>query len=512
MKNLTIKLKEVYLPYLLVSVGSILFYYLFRWLFDIKLGVLPLKDELLNLFIPMAVPWIPVLIWLRKRINILRISDKHFGYLFIMAWSIAIPIIVSQSYLEKASFDLITVNKVSEINNHPDEKYFVINSFRINSTNVPAYTTNRTTGRNNDKLNFYLYLACPFENSKNVWYGIKYRDYISNRQSDKRKNSEFQDFMADAEKEFKKYDFQKVTYFERLHHNDDRDGYIEAIRKQNPNVIKSEQTILIPQTTIFSKRMGNTFMWILGTFGIGQFVLLLMITIPKIDESILSDFKNKKPHKDEELRFFLQSIDIRGHNQVIAVLLLLNTAVFLAMTISGINIISPTPQELLEIGGIRRQEVMNGEYWRLITSFFIHAGLMHLLMNMAGLWMSGLFLKNILNRGKLLLSYFFSGILSGITSIYWHENMVAVGASGAIFGLFGLMLAFSVFKVYPKETRRFALAILGFLGGGSLLYGLFGGIDNAAHIGGLFSGFVLGVVFILMDKKGVKERTQTTVL
>lgn len=505
MKNIEIKLKEVYLPFLIVSIGTIIFYNLFRWTFDIKLGVLPLKEDLLNFWIPFALPWIPILIWLRRRNRILNVKGKrnngHFLYQFAMAGAIAVPIIVSQTYIEKASFDLVSITNAYETKSQSDEKYFDISSFRVDKNASLPYVTARTSGRNNDNLNFYLYLACPFENSDNVWYGVEYSKNLSNRISDDKKDTEYRSFLEKSEKEFDTYNFQNAKYFEKLGYSDDRDGFIEAIKEKNPNIKESEQIILVPKSDVFEQRLGNTFPWIFGSFGIGAFVLLLMVVIPKIDEKELRDFKKDKPLKEDDLKDILEFLDPRGPNKATAILLLLNILVFVVMIFSGLNIISPTPKELLEIGGNRRFEVMNGEYWRLFTSVFIHGGLLHLFMNLFGLGLGASLLEGILGRTQLLLSFIVCGILASLTSIYWHENTVSVGASGAIFGLYGFILAFTVFKIYPNHMRGLTWMLLGLYAGVSLLFGFLGGIDNAAHIGGLISGFVIGGILILIEKE-----------
>ena len=505
MKNIGIKLKEVYLPFLIVSIGTILFYNLFRWTFDIKLGVLPLKEDLLNFWIPFALPWIPILIWLRRRNRILNVRGKrdngHFLYQFAMAGAIAVPIIVSQDYIEKASFNLMSIDNVFDTENHSNEKYFEINSFSIGKNASLPYVTARTSGRNNDNLNFYLYLACPFENTDNIWYGVEYSKNLSNRISDDKKDIEYRSFLEKSEKEFDTYDFQNVKYFEKLGYSDDRNGFIEAIKEGNPNVNESEQIILVPKSEVFEERLGNTFPWIFGSFGIGALVLLLMVVIPKIDEKELSDFKKDKPLKEDDLKDILEFLDPRGQNKVTAILLLLNIAVFVVMIFLGLNIVSPTPKELLEIGGNRRFEVMNGEYWRLLTSIFIHGGLMHLFMNLFGLGLGASLLEGVLGRTKLFVSFVLCGILASTASIYWHENTVSVGASGAIFGLYGLILAFTAFKIYPNYMRGMTWMLLGLYAGVSLLFGFLGGIDNAAHFGGLISGVILGGILILIEKE-----------
>lgn len=498
-------MKEVYLPFLIVSIGTILFYNLFRWTFDVKLGLLPLKEDLLDFWIPFFLPWIPVLIWLRRRIRILNIRGKrdngYFGYQFAMVASIAVPMVVSQSYIEKVSFDLVSISNVNEIKNQINEKYFDINSFLVDKETGLPYMTARTSGRNNENLIFYLYLACPIENSDNVWYGVEYSKKLSNFISDDKKDTEYRVFLEKSEREFDTFDFQKAKYFKKLGSSDDRDGFIEAIKGRYPNVNESEQIILVPKSDDFEDRIGDTFFWIFGSFGIGAFVLFFMVIIPKIDENELKDFKEDKPLYGDGLSDVLEFLDPRGSKKITAILLLLNIAVFVVMVFSGLNAVSPTPQELLEIGGNRRLEVLDGEYWRLFVSIFIHGGLMHLLMNLFGLAIGASLLEGILSRTQLIISFIVCGIISSFASVFWHENSVSVGASGAIFGLYGLILAFTLFKIYPNYMRGTTWMLLGVYAGVSMLFGFLGGIDNAAHFGGLVSGFVFGGILILTDKE-----------
>ncbi|WP_225034798.1 rhomboid family intramembrane serine protease [Winogradskyella sp. SM1960] len=509
MNTIKTKIKDVYVPFLIVSIGTILFYNIFRWTLDIKLGILPLKENLLNFWIPFALPCIPILIWLRRRIRILNVRGKtdngYFAYQFAMAVAIAVPLIISQHYIEKNSFDLNEIPSISKVKELKNEKYFKINSFDIDHNSSLPYVTARTSGRNNDNLNFYLYLACPFKETSSIWYGVEYKKNLSNRINEQRKKSEYRTFLNTSEQEFKTYNFHDVEYFERLGYSDDRDGFIEAIQKRNANLNEKEQIILVPKKDVFEERLGNSFSWIFGSFGIGALALLVMVVIPKIDEKELNDFKKNKPLKEDHLKDLISLLNPIGENKATAILLLLNIIVFLIMTFNGLNIVSPTPRELLEIGGNRRFEVMNGEYWRLFSSLFIHGGLLHLFMNLIGLGLGSSLLEKALGSLKLIIIYIGCGTLASLASIYWHENTVSVGASGAIFGLYGLILAFTVFKIYPDYMRGMTWMLLGLYAGVSLLFGFLGGIDNAAHFGGLISGFVIGGILILIDKDELKK-------
>lgn len=472
---------------------------------DIKLGILPLKKDLLNYWIPVAFPWIAIAICLRRRLRILGVAGKndngHFFYQLIIAAAIAIPIVISQHYIEIASFDLIEVNTALESEDFPNEKYFHIKSFAVEKKASLSYVTARASGRNNEDLTFYQYYSCPFQNTNFSWYGIDYQKRVSNRISDAKKDSLYGDFQKKSARNFKSYDFQKLEYFEKLSYSDQQDGFLNAITAAEKKTHQKEQVILIPKTENFDERLGNMLPWFLGSFGIGSLLILAMVLIPKIDHRVLSELKANKPLEDDDLRDFLELFNIRGPNQATAILLLLNIVAFIIMTLSGISIFAPTGQELMEVGALRRSEVMDGEYWRLITSVFIHSGLMHLLMNLFALGLAAILLESTVGKTKLILSFLICGIVASCASIYWHESTISVGASGAIFGLYGLILAFTVFNIYSDDTKRLTGTLLLLIGGGSLLLGIFGGIDNAAHLGGLACGTVIGMTFILIEKE-----------
>lgn len=510
MDDIKTKLREVYLPFLLVAIGTILFYNLFRWTFDNKLGMLPLKADLLNFWIPFFFPWVPVSIWLKRRVRVLNVNRKrdngYFFYQFAMVVAIAAPTMISQNYIEKGLYELQELADVKEVIGYENEKYFDIDWFRVDEDASLPYITARTTGKNNDNLNFYLYMSCPFNEVPNVWYGVEFKKRISNLISQDKKEAEYRSFIINSEQEFKRYKFQRVRYFEKLGYSDARDGFLEAIEQASPSVDKQEQIILVPHKEDFEQRLGNTFPWIFGSFGIGAFVIFLMVAIPKINKGGLRALQKDTPLGDDDLTFVMEFFDPRGPHKVTAILLLLNALVFVVMIISGANFMSPTPQELLEIGGNRRPEVMAGEYWRLLTAVFIHGGAMHLLMNLFGLWLGASLLEEVLGRTKLFVSYIVCGILASIASIYWHENTVSVGASGAIFGLYGVILAFTIFKIYPDYTRGNNWVLLGLYAGVSLLFGFMGGIDNAAHFGGLISGFLIGWVLVLAEREELTRK------
>jgi rhomboid protease GluP len=149
----------------------------------------------------------------------------------------------------------------------------------------------------------------------------------------------------------------------------------------------------------------------------------------------------------------------------------------------------------------------DGEWWRLLTSMFMHYGILHLLFNMWALFQAGHFLEKLLGRWLYALTYLGSGLAGGFTSIAWHGDKVwSAGASGAVFGVYGAILGYmlrekqslpsGIYKPMMKSTLIFA--------GYNIIYGLRAGVDNSAHVGGMLGGLVLGWLLALPVDREVR--------
>ncbi|MEM6686772.1 MAG: rhomboid family intramembrane serine protease, partial [Bacteroidota bacterium] len=330
---------------------------------------------------------------------------------------------------------------------------------------------------------------------------------LYNNMTDAERNIAYKTFLNISQRKFEKYNFRDMYYLERLGHSDDRDGFLNAIKDNYPEKKRSDQIILIPKKNAFQDRFQASIGWIFGVFAISCSIIFLMIAIPKIDDTAYKRFQKKQPLKEDSLKDLYQFLDPRGAFKGTSILILANIIVFIGMVIAGFNIISPTPQELLEIGGNRRPEVLNGEYWRLFTATFIHGGVAHLIFNLVGIGLGGVFLERIVGSLRLLCIYIVCGVLASIASVYWHENTISVGASGAIFGLYGALLSFLIFNIIPKYDQTYIWRFLGIFGGISLLFGLLSsGTDNAGHFGGLISGFFVGMLLIAWNRKKLEEK------
>jgi rhomboid protease GluP len=175
----------------------------------------------------------------------------------------------------------------------------------------------------------------------------------------------------------------------------------------------------------------------------------------------------------------------------------INLIIFILMILSGVNVFLPDNESLLLWGANFRPATLDGQWWRLLTSCFLHIGILHLAMNLYALVYIGLMLEPRLGKTRFLSAYLLSGIGGSAASLFWHDLTISAGASGAIFGMYGVFLAMLTTNLIEKAARQTMLTSVVIFVGYNLVTGIRGGIDNAAHIGGLVTGIVAGYFFYI---------------
>ncbi len=180
-----------------------------------------------------------------------------------------------------------------------------------------------------------------------------------------------------------------------------------------------------------------------------------------------------------------------------SILIGLNVFVFLAMLVSGLSPINPTAEQVLHWGANFGPFTESGQWWRLLTACFLHFGIIHIGFNMYVLYQVGYFTERLFGGVRYLALYLIAGVGGNIIGLYLHPNVVAAGASGAIFGVYGGLLAYLLRYrgvVNRQAAQAISRSVFIFLG-----YNLFFGLadrhtDLTAHIGGLVTGFLVGIV------------------
>jgi rhomboid protease GluP len=180
-------------------------------------------------------------------------------------------------------------------------------------------------------------------------------------------------------------------------------------------------------------------------------------------------------------------------------------------------------QDLFAILALDKGAVADGEYWRLLTVTLVHGNLLHLLFNMYALFIVGPLVEQLYGSLRMVLFYLLTAAAGSVASFVFGSDVPSVGASGAVFGLFGVVVA-AGFAHNPVVDRRSRMLItnLAPLIVINLAFGfLFPGIDNAAHVGGLLAGLWLGYLFVpenvptlarMWQGAGATDRRVTSVL
>lgn len=197
-----------------------------------------------------------------------------------------------------------------------------------------------------------------------------------------------------------------------------------------------------------------------------------------------------------EAEAFTQALtQFPGRGLVTPALVAANLIVFGLTVGAGAGLLEPHGEVLVRWGSNYGPLTLQGEWWRLGSSMFLHFGLVHVLLNMWALWSMGALTEKLFGSGRYLLLYLFSGLTGSLASVLWNNHVNSAGASGAIFGVIGGLLAFMInpatrVPASVANAQRNSAAVFVFY---NLVNGFsHQGIDNACHIGGLVGGFAMG--------------------
>lgn len=244
-----------------------------------------------------------------------------------------------------------------------------------------------------------------------------------------------------------------------------------------------------------------------------QLGLLITAVVPShsTSEIVLPEVPPPKPTKAEVVRqeaaAFNRTLKEITPRVVIAWWLLgANVLVFILMTLFGVDFFDPSGADLLRWGAEYGPRTSSGESWRLFTSMFVHIGILHLAFNMIVLMYVAPTLERMFGHIGFLLTYLIAGLAGSWWAFFYNPMQIHAGASGAIFGLYGALLAQLLLnrKVIPPHVlanlRNYVLFFIAY----NLVQSLRPNISLAAHVGGLVGGFFCG--FALATRFGPHAR------
>ena len=192
-----------------------------------------------------------------------------------------------------------------------------------------------------------------------------------------------------------------------------------------------------------------------------------------------------KPQGAQRVTQSVRRVSFEGGGAIVTkTLIAINVAVWLAMLATGASISDPSGT-IFEKGALFGPFVAQGDWWRLVTAMFLHASLLHIGFNMAALWWVGAPLEQRIGRGRFLLVYFVSGLAGSAGALFQAPLSPTVGASGAIFGLFGAILVLERMGSYVLGGSVLGLILINLV-----ISFTIPGISWGGHVGGLIGGML----------------------
>lgn len=214
-------------------------------------------------------------------------------------------------------------------------------------------------------------------------------------------------------------------------------------------------------------------------------------------ENLAPRFERRDRSADTPQEFVQALAALTPRIVVTPTLVFLNLAIFAALVANGESLFAPETATLLEWGGNTGLRTLAGEWWRLAACLFLHGGIIHLSLNCYVLWVAGNVVERLVGSMSFAALYLASGLIGSLASLAWSPFSVSVGASGAIFGVWGALLGYAMRQRDPTTLRglmRLRNLALVFVVANVLVGMTQDRVDVAAHIGGLLAGIACGLL------------------
>jgi membrane associated rhomboid family serine protease len=181
-----------------------------------------------------------------------------------------------------------------------------------------------------------------------------------------------------------------------------------------------------------------------------------------------------------------------------------NIFIFILMSFAGGSMNDPT---LMAFGVKSNPRIVMGQWWRFVTPIFLHIGPLHIFFNSYALWVVGPQVEKLYGGARFVILYVLTGVAGVAASYFYHPDIQSAGASGAIFGLFGVLLVFGIRhrnEIPPFFKRAVGTGVLPVILINLVIGFSIKVVDNSAHIGGLLAGAALAAI-IPFQRPGEEE-------
>ena len=493
----------MYLPVIGIAFAMLVGYSLLNWLLIARTNLVPLSDNVVDYWLPAGASWVLVLVFVQPMFRLFKADVRgNLGGLYhvVAVAVIAIPTVIAQGYIRTATGDVARVKDVRDVAAMPVTKYYIADSACVSYSGAVAAPVLSTTGRYNDTVVVDLYALEPLcgsgvpSVSNGVWIGLTEHTSFSSSLGTAERRAALSAFGERADAHFRAEDVRSYRFYSRVGRSADAKGFAAALRRATPPIDEAAVIVLIPHKEPFERRSGDRLPWTFGSLAIGAAAWLALVMLRPLKAKKMAEWDSLRATKNPRNLGALALIVPGRESYGLPILIDVNVTVFVAMVLAGLGFLSFDADDLIRWGGNYGPALHGWGVLRLVSSQFVHSGLMHLANNLYGLLFAGIFLLPIAGNQGLIASYLVCGLGGSIASATVHPATVSVGASGAIFGLFGALLTLLLLRdERVAGVRGFLLTNAGVFVALNLLLGSVSrGVDNAAHIGGLATGILVG--------------------
>lgn len=477
------RIKTFFLPFMVALVLFTALYSLLNWWLFNHLAIFPVEEEVLDNTLPLILAFVPAWYWVWPRIALLDIRNEKSDVLYylVVYMGLVLPVILTQYYIRNEKKTLAQLQTMAEISQQSADAYQV-KQWYVGKQYASVWTQVSIEGKHSNLFVFNMYVTAPVFNTAGdtltgkslAWYGAKYRTSMANRLSDEEKNARCADFFRSSWQLFQETAVYNCTYLERQGHTSERAGFLRAVY-QNTRYHSNTAILLLPMTQPFSARAGNSLWWLLITLLLFPGIWLILCL--------------KTPLREPEGKPVIALAQRRNPVTAILCWLIGSTLLIAGVSHSG-------PGELTYWGAVSRPLLAHGQWWRLLTSLFLNIAPL-LGLYAAVLYLAGYILEPVIRGKRFLFAWLLSGIAGSLLSGIVYPDRLSFGASGAILGIWGVMLMFILRKKFSQDVGvilLYVMAVAGLLVL-FLVLGFKSGADTVADIGGLMAGLAIGWIY-----------------
>jgi len=305
MKLFQRKIQLIFIPFLKIAFVYISSYLLIYWLLFIRLNTDLIPEDVRDSVLPLFIPFIPVLIWLRPKIKLLKLSNWQGKrgrlpglYFFVASLAMGVPTLLAQDYMETDLGRLINLGSISSLNNFKSSKYYTLHNYYIDKRNygVSKYEFVNTGSHGSKNTVMRIFIVLPvfdkiddtIRNNCDAWIGICYNIPYGTKLEGKALIDARNTFFSESENDFKSRDVQKFEYLDKVSKTWQLEGFQKAI-ENSKKACTIEAPIFTEVNDSFENRNGYTLFWAIFSFLGCSGLFLLIVLIPAFARSKLNN-------------------------------------------------------------------------------------------------------------------------------------------------------------------------------------------------------------------------------